>query len=802
MADAPSAWYSAGFKKWSSPGLPLGLRTRIMLLLLIAVLPAIGIQAYNEFDLRRARERDIRQQVVQITKQFGEEIGELREGARQLLVALGQLPAVRQKDGAACSELFQTLQRQYANYATIGAADANGNVFCSSTPGTVQPPVGADEFFRRAISRDGLAVGNYWVDPLGGTKELHFALRFTGADGKVGGVVFAGLDLKWLSEHLKERGLAPSASILIADRLGNIVARLPNPDALVGKNMRKTHEEIMDGNTTGWEEAKGVDGIDRIFGYVPAQLPPYDFFLSAGQAKSEALAPIEAATRRGIALIVVGVALAGFLAWQGGRIFIRRPVGSLLEATGQWQNGDYSQRVALADKKSELGALGQAFNDMADAVAVRDKAQRQAEDELRALNATLEDRVAQRTTELANANRLLRDEIRERERAQADLMHAQKIEAIGQLTSGIAHDFNNLLTAILGNLNVARRRTEDDRMAKALDTAIRAGRRGAKLVGDLLAFSRRQRLELQPIEVNEMLGGMRDLLERTLGSMVQVEIRFEPDLWRAIADPGQLELAVLNLAINARDAMPTGGTLTISGANLAAGDSQLPEPQSGEYVMVSVTDSGTGMSEEIRAKVFEPFFTTKAVGKGSGLGLSMVHGFVTQCQGAMAIDSKVGHGTTISMFFPRANEEAIARIEGSVTGGASLVPVRPGAKLLVVDDDADVREFAAAALRDAGYTTYEARDGEGALALLHRDADIILLIADYAMPYMTGADLFRRARAIRPDLAGVLVTGFANLPTDDAALGAMHILRKPFDIADIIRAVNHCLEIEPVGAAA
>lgn len=802
MSDAPIGWYKTAFRTWRSPRLPLGLRTRIMLLLLIAVLPAIGIQAYNEFDLRQAREHDIREQVVQITKQFGEEMGELREGARQLLVALGQLPAIRQKDGASCSELFASLDKQYPNYSGMAVADASGKVFCSSIPAIIGSQVEQDEFFKRAINRDGLAVGNYRVDPITGSKQLQFAARFTGADGRVGGVVFAGLDLNWLSEHLKERGLSPTASILIADRLGNIIARLPNPEALVGKNMRKSHEPIMDGNTAGWEEASGVDGIARIFGYVPAQLPPYDFFLSAGQAKAEALAPIEEATRRGILLIVLGVALAGLLAWQGGRIFIQRPVENLLEATGKWQDGDYSHRVAVADRKSEIGALGQAFNNMADALAARDQAQRKAEEELRALNVTLEDRVGQRTKELANANLLLKDEITERERAQAELMHAQKIEAIGQLTSGIAHDFNNLLTAILGNLNVARRRAQDERMIKALDTAVRAGRRGAKLVGDLLAFSRRQRLELQPIEVNEMLGGARELLERTLGSMVQVEIQSGQDVWKAIADPGQLELAVLNLAINARDAMPTGGVLTISSENVGPGDPRLPEQLSGNYVMVAVSDTGTGMSDEVRTKVFEPFFTTKAIGKGSGLGLSMVHGFVNQCRGAMSINSTVGRGTTVAMFFPRADEDAVARIEGSGVAARSLIPVRVGAKLLVVDDDADVREFAVAALRDAGYVIREVKDGGSALDLLRTEPDIALLIADYAMPFMTGADLFREARTIRPDLSGILVTGFANLPTDDPALNAMHIVRKPFDFADIIRAVNHCLGEEPVGKAA
>ena len=795
MQNSPlTAPAAAPNRRWRLPGLRLGLRTRILGLLLIAVLPAIGIQGYNEYALRQARERDIRQQVIQTTKQFGEEMGELREGARQLLLTVGQLPAVRQKDAAACSAFLANLQAQYANYAVLGAADLNGNVFCSSTPGRQYPAVAGAAFFKLAVAQDGLAVGNYWVDPVTGQKEIHFATRFADADGHPGGVVFAGLDLKWLIEHLKGRGLSPSASILIADRLGNIIARLPNPEALVGKNMRKTHEAIMDGDKAGSEEVRGVDGVERIFGYVPAQLPPYDFFLSAGQAKAEAIAPIDRATKRGIALIILGVALAAYLAWYGGRIFIERPVDGLLEAIRQWRNGDYSHRVRMHDTGSEIDALGGAFNAMADALATRDRAQREAEDELRALNATLEERVAQRTQELANANRLLREEINQRERAQSDLLHAQKIEAVGQLTSGIAHDFNNLLTAILGNLTVARRRAQDEREIKALDTAMRAGQRGAKLVGDLLAFSRRQRLELQAIDVNEVLGGAHDLHERALGAVVRVEIASNPGLWKAIADPGQFELAMLNLAINARDAMPTGGTVKVTTANLGDGDPLLAEDLSGDFVMVAVSDTGTGMSPEVRAKVFEPFFTTKPVGKGSGLGLSMVYGLLSQCHGGIKLDSEPGQGTTVRMFFPRAVEGSLAHGDGVGLAPVPLAPVRLGVKLLVVDDDSDVREFAASALRDAGFIVHEATDGAAGLALLREEPDIAVLVTDYAMPLMSGADLFRRAREIRPDLPAILITGFADLPVDDDALAAMQIIRKPFDAPDLLRAVAQRLD--------
>jgi CheY-like chemotaxis protein len=331
---------------------------------------------------------------------------------------------------------------------------------------------------------------------------------------------------------------------------------------------------------------------------------------------------------------------------------------------------------------------------------------------------------------------------------------------------------------------------------------LRAGRRGAKLVRDLLAFSRRQRLDLQPISVNEVLAGTEELLERTLGSMVRVEMDRDQALWKAMTDPGQLELAVLNLAINARDAMPTGGTLTISTVNLSAGDPRLPEDVGGDCVMVSVADTGTGMTDEVRAKVFEPFFTTKSVGKGSGLGLSMVYGLVKQCHGAIAIDSKVGHGTTVSLFFPRARCQFTSETESAAADSMPVRPAQPGAKVLIVDDDSDVREFAATAMRDAGYEVYEAKDAASGLELLAAHREIALLVTDYAMPVMTGADLFRRAKAIRPDLAALLITGFANLPREDQSIGAMRLLRKPFDVADMLRAVNQCLEQDALQPAA
>src|SRR5260370_5251036 len=259
----------------------VSLTVRLIILVLIAVCPAIMIQAYNEYELRKASETDIRQQVVQITKQFGEEIGELREGARQLLLALSQLTPVKLRESGECNALFGSLASQYADYRLLAAADTDGRIFCSSSP-LAQSSVADRPFFKRAMAQDRLAVGNYSADPTSGARMIHFALKFDGVDGHPAGVVVAGLRLRWLSEHLNERGLAPTSSILLADREGNIIARLPNPEALVGKNMRKGHAEIMTGSTTGWEDAVGVDGATRIFGYGPAALPPSGFVLNSG----------------------------------------------------------------------------------------------------------------------------------------------------------------------------------------------------------------------------------------------------------------------------------------------------------------------------------------------------------------------------------------------------------------------------------------------------------------------------------------------------------------------------------------
>ncbi len=415
---------------------------------------------------------------------------------------------------------------------------------------------------------------------------------------------------------------------------------------------------------------------------------------------------------------------------------------------------------------------------------------RNAEAELRDMAVSLEHRVEQRTRDLAEANRRLTVEIVERERAQEQLRQVQKMEMVGQLTGGVAHDFNNLLTAVLGNLDMLDHRASGEMERKLIRNAIGAAQRGAKLTEQLLAFARKQRLLPQATDLNSVISGMGDLLHRTLGGTVGVNTHLSSNLWRAVADPHQLELAILNLAVNARDAMSGAGSITIETRNAMAGETgptaDLPP---GEYVVVQVSDTGAGMAPDVVARAFEPFFTTKGVGKGTGLGLSMVYGLLRQLGGDVAIKTGLGVGTTVSLYLPRAHEGAF----GSAGDQGPNAAVQGGGTVLLADDDDDVRQIAAGMLRELGYVVLEANSGSAAVRLLEAGDRIDLLLVDYAMPDMTGVDVVRQARGSRPDLRILFMTGYADASTLDREAPHVPVINKPFRMAEFSAAVRAAL---------
>ncbi|WP_114952717.1 hybrid sensor histidine kinase/response regulator [Sphingosinicella terrae] len=423
---------------------------------------------------------------------------------------------------------------------------------------------------------------------------------------------------------------------------------------------------------------------------------------------------------------------------------------------------------------------------------------KEAEAALRDVNETLERRVEERTADLRAALDRLRQEIAERERAEEALRQAQKMEAVGQLTGGIAHDFNNLLTPVIGGLEMLVSRLDDPKLKRLASGALESSRRGAKLTGQLLTFSRMQRISIAPVAVNRVLDNLRPILRHTLGSRVAVELRPCPQAAHALCDENQLENAILNLAINARDAMPEGGTLVI-GVELRT-EPAGPDLNDGDYVCLTVADTGIGMTPEVAARAAEPFFSTKPFGKGTGLGLAQVYGIARQSGGTMRIDSREGHGTTVRLLLPRADTAADAA--QAEDGPAEAAEPGAAARILIVDDDGDVRQFLGDLLEEMGHSVTLFESPEKALAGdLFPRPDLALL--DFAMPGMNGAQLARALRERHPDLPVVFVTGYAESDQIEHNLGSdVPVLRKPFGFNELSNLVRDALSGAPAAETA
>ena len=394
------------------------------------------------------------------------------------------------------------------------------------------------------------------------------------------------------------------------------------------------------------------------------------------------------------------------------------------------------------------------------------------------LTATLEHRVQERTQDLMN-------EVQARERVQEQLLQSQKMESIGKLTGGVAHDFNNLLMAVMGNLELLRKRLPDDpRTRRLINGAIQGAERGAALTQRMLAFARQQNLKTDSAELTSLLFGMRDLLERTLGPQVALQFEVASDLPYAQVDAQQIELAILNLAINARDAMPSGGTITITNGTTKDAPSHL---RPGGYLWIKVSDTGFGMDKQTLKMAIEPFFSTKPVGKGTGLGLSMVHGLAVQLGGSLEISSEPGQGTSATLWLPVSTKSERA-IEPKAVVAA---PSGKSAKILLVDDDPLIAMSVLDMLEDLGHRVLEANSGKRALEILDAEPDIDLLLTDHAMPGMTGTELAAIAQSRRPSLPVLLATGYADLPNNQKS--TLPRLSKPYLQSQLMAELNRLL---------
>ena len=550
---------------------------------------------------------------------------------------------------------------------------------------------------------------------------------------------------------------------------------------------------------------KSMDGTFRVVGYAPPIPASHHLGVAVGFFEPDLMRDLRRTLLQGALLQgLLTLAVFGFTL-MAARRFIAHPTHALLSAVRRWREGDLEARAPEQGQGLEFNQIGAACNAMAAAL------QRRAA-EVQDHTESLESRVAARTQELSLANQRLQREIAERHHAEAALHQAQKVQAVGQLAGGIAHDFNNILQAVLGSVSLIRRRARDPAAVERLTAMVEdAARRGELVTRRLLAFSRREELRADILDTGELLAGLREVLGVTLGAAVRVEATATPGLPPVLADRGQLETVLVNLATNARDAMPGGGTLTLSAtAETVAEADPPPEPAAGlrpgRYIRLSVADTGIGMSPAVLARAAEPFFTTKQLGRGTGLGLAMARSFAEGSGGSLDLESSEGRGTRVSLWLPVAQPLALALDPAAAPPAPALPIPADGSRLpriLLVDDDPIVREVLAAQLSDSGYEIAAAGDGPAALALLDRGEMVDVLVTDLAMPGLDGVALIRQAQQRRPGLPAILLTGYAGdaavLAVGSVVDGAFSLLRKPVTGARLADAVATVLnKLEPV----
>ncbi len=587
-----------------------------------------------------------------------------------------------------------------------------------------------------------------------------------------------------LAELLKE-GLDPGHIAGIFDRDGKFLARTDRHADFVGRPAPASFRTQMQGNEGNFR-ALNIAGDAVSVAYARSNLSGWAIITSVPDRAS--LASLHRALWTLAAVAVLLTILAVLLAYAIGNRMAGavHALAAQAAALGQGESVDARQLPV-----SEVNAVGQVLADASEKLRERERERDNAERELRTLSETLEQRVQERTHELAA-------EMKRRSATEEALRQAQKMEAIGQLTGGIAHDFNNMLAIIIGSLDLAARRLArgDRGIEKYLASAQEGARRAASLIQQLLAFSRQQPLAPTTLDVNKLISDVSELLRRSLGEPIKLNTVLANDLWTIHADRNQLENAILNLAVNARDAMPDGGELVVETANSRLDDAQAAQAgvSAGEYVLIVIRDTGAGMPPEVIEKAFDPFFTTKKSGAGTGLGLSQVYGFVRQSGGCVQIESHIGQGTTVRIYLPRYMGPDAPRPAESE---ASPIPTGDGhVTVLVVEDEDGVRAHAVSALRELGYNVLEADRASKALEVVDSHPEIRLLFTDVVMPDMNGRRLSEEVTQRRPGMKVLFTTGY----TRDAIVHNgtvdhdVSLITKPFTLDELGRKVAEVLK--------
>jgi signal transduction histidine kinase/HAMP domain-containing protein len=654
------------------------------MLVAVALLPAIGIQAYNEYDLRRARQVEVQNQALSLAKLAAAEQQQIVRGIRQVLIAMSEVPSIKTKDSQACDAYLAAMQRRFPAFVTFLVTDMKGRSFCDTNSDHRPITIAARAYFASVLKTGAFTVGEFSAGLSTGRKVIQFALPFYGDDGDMGGVIVAGLDLDWLADYIARKGAPEGDALAITDRNGTYLARYPHNDRFVGTKMPGDKYLKMD--ERGAVDSLKVDGVELVEGYSALRADSGGLVVSFGLNKAQVLTEIQNRTQRGILLIALSTSLVLVLTWLGARRFIHRPLGQLVDAANQWRLGEYAGRVNIEDK-SEIARVAGAFNTMADALEHRERelseAKEKAEEAAARITTIFESttdsvlivdrdwhisylngrawaqvaegrdligaKLPEAFPEAADTEPFtqLREAMSEQRPAafetyctrhgiwyalnafpsseglaiffrditehkhavearrltEEQLHQSQKMESVGQLTGGIAHDFNNLLMVVSGNLELIEEAADNGRVRQFAATARGAANRGAKLTAQLLAFSRRQRLNPKLVNANQLISEFHELIRQAVGGGCEVKLRTDERLWACDVDPSLLETALLNLALNGRDAMPDGGILEIETRNVILDEGAMAGCSPGSYVRLSVTDTGCGMPPDVRSRV-------------------------------------------------------------------------------------------------------------------------------------------------------------------------------------------------------
>jgi signal transduction histidine kinase/CheY-like chemotaxis protein len=651
------------------------------------------------------------------------------------------------------------VREEYPQFTGILTINPDGSLFCDSLRTDRTLDLRDRTYFQQALVAHGTVTLEPVFGRLTGISVLQIGYPVRAESGELKFILLASFNLKKFAEYHEKRSVNGN-EILLADRKGMVLVApqgkgLPEPGGSIANSElfrfatspnREPFREVTnrDGRTQVWAVARSPSVRDA------------GLYILVGRSKDGLVAAANRRLYEDIAMLAVASLLLLAGVWLLATMSVGRQVGRLAAMATKLGLGDLSARIAPPHPRGELGGLMTLLNGTAESL----ERQRAAIDELN-----------------------------------QKLTQSQKMEAMGQLTGGVAHDFNNLLTVILGNAeHLAEKLAAHKELHGIAENIATAAERGSDLTRSLLAFARKQPLMPRDIDIGQKIVGMEQLLRRTLGEHIECEFRLDQNLWQASVDPGQLASALLNLVLNARDAMPSGGTLTVEVQNTALGESDVDvngQARPGDYVMVAVTDTGTGMTSEVAGRAFEPFFTTKEVGKGTGLGLSMVYGFAQQSGGSMQIRSEPGHGTAVKLFFPRVGTRQ-ASAAPSAGQQATLIGSET---ILVVEDDEMVRGYVEGELKALGYRVIVTPSAPAALEILRGPENIHLLFTDVVMPGgMFGTELAKEAARLRPHLKILLTSGHTEHPVDalDGGGREVRILNKPYrrhDLAATLRSV-------------